>query len=63
MAVECKTCVELKRLNDELIKKQYFLIRDFRTFVKNSIKSDEDILERLVSSSAALDNLLRNMSI
>ena len=63
MAVKCKTCIDLKKINDELIKKQYFLIRDFRTFVKNSIKSDEDILERLVSSSAALDNLLRNMSI
>jgi len=61
MAVKCKHCLELKSVNDALVRKHYFLIRDFRKFVKDSIKSDATILELLETSSASLDCLLQDL--
>jgi hypothetical protein len=58
--VECQ-CEDLKRLNQTLIRNQYFLLRDFRKFVKDSIKSDADILELLEKSSSTLDCLLPDL--
>jgi len=61
MAVKCKHCSELKGVNNTLIRNQYFLIRDFRKFVKDSIKSDADILEQLERASGSLDCLLQDL--
>lgn len=61
MAVECEMCISLKRLNNTLIRNQYFLIRDFRKFVKDSIKSDANILEQLEKSSSTLDCLIQDL--
>ena len=61
MAVKCKHCLELKALNDTLVRNQYFLIRDFRKFVKDSIKSDADVLEQLERASGSLDCLLQDL--
>ncbi len=52
MAVKCKTCIELKKINDEIIK-------EFRKFVTDSMKSDELILEQLEGAITTLDCLLK----